>query len=170
MVIKVFSMSSKHFTCVTPSFKRAFEVKPQPSTKLFVKQSTHHVGSLRTLPSWDCPSGRRHRPSIHWDHSFLLLCLLLLSLQLKVTRESQVWARLPDGWNDGASFSPLALSVEKSLTWVSFSPPPKMLCSSVVGGSFGNWDELLCLVKSPNSLLSTFKDREIELSKELIIS
>lgn len=102
------------------------ENKPRLWKRLIVKANTRHPArprneTLRTPTNSGCPSGSRRCLSIHWDHSFLLFCLPPLSPQLKVTHQPQVWARLPDGWNDRASFSSAAPSVEKSVTCVSTS-------------------------------------------------
>lgn len=135
------------------AFCSTWEISGQTATLCKIEHTPHWPENemLCTPANSGCPSGSRHCLSIHWDHSFLLFCLPPLSLQLKVTHQPQVWARLPDGWNDRASFSSVALSVEKSVTCVSIFP--KVLCSWVVGGCFGNWAEFLCLVKSPNSAL-----------------
>lgn len=87
-----------------------------------------------------CPSGSRQSLSIHWDHSFLFLFLPLLSLQLKVTHQPQVCARLPDGWNDGVNLFFFVLHRQ----WRILVPACQVEALRI---------ELrfLCLVKSPNS-------------------
>lgn len=119
--------------------------------------------TLCTPANSGCPSGSGRCLSIHWDDSFLLFCLPPLSLQLKVTHQPQVWARPPDGWNDRASFSSAALSVEKSATCVSVF----WKCSWVVGRCFGNWAEFLCLVKSPKPALY-FNSQKVHLLYKVI--
>lgn len=124
-----------------------------PSSALETEHRSHWPDNkmVYTPANSGCPSGSRRCLSIHWDHSFLLFCLPPLSLQLKVTHQPQVWARLPDGWNDKASFFFCCIvSGEISYLCVYF---PKVLCSWVVGGCFGNWAEFSCLVKSPNCAL-----------------
>lgn len=85
-----------------------------------------------------CPSAGQCCLGIRWEPPLLPSCLILVSLQLKVTHQTQVSASLPDGWNRGASFSSAVSSVEKSATCVGFL---KCTVQSVVGTSIGNRGE-----------------------------